>query len=107
MLAMYFERLNSGLPLYETIGRTGMLALCIFRRPLNLGALDSVGFSLKYRLVDSSIISEYCQFTSWFSFYSLCWVFLELNIRSTVKVVIAFLDVVFIVENDCCLTFIC
>ena len=27
MLAMYFERLNSGLPLYETIGRTGMLAL--------------------------------------------------------------------------------
>ena len=28
MLAMYFERLNSGLPLYETIGRTGMLALC-------------------------------------------------------------------------------
>ena len=33
MLAMYFERLNSGLPLYETIGRTGMLALCIFGRP--------------------------------------------------------------------------
>ena len=33
MLAMYFERLNSGLPLYETIGRTGMLALCIFDRP--------------------------------------------------------------------------
>ena len=33
MLAMYFERLNSGLSLYETIGRTGMLALCIFRRP--------------------------------------------------------------------------
>ena len=32
MLAMYFERLNSELPLYETTGRTGMLALCIFGR---------------------------------------------------------------------------
>ena len=28
MLAIYFERLNSRLPVYETIGRTGMLALC-------------------------------------------------------------------------------
>ena len=28
MLAMYFERLNSGLPLYETIGCTGCL-LCV------------------------------------------------------------------------------
>ena len=33
MLAMYFERMNSGLPLCETIGRIGMLALCIFGRP--------------------------------------------------------------------------
>ena len=33
MLVMYFERLNSGLLLYETIGRTGMLALYIFGRP--------------------------------------------------------------------------
>ena len=33
MIAMYFERLNSGLPLYETIGRPGMLVLCIFDRP--------------------------------------------------------------------------
>ena len=33
MLAMCFERLNSGLPLYETIGRTWVLALCIFGRP--------------------------------------------------------------------------
>ena len=33
MLAMYFERLNSGLPLYEIIGRAGMLVLCIFGRP--------------------------------------------------------------------------
>ena len=33
MLAVYFERLNSRLPLYETIGCTGMLALCIFGRP--------------------------------------------------------------------------
>ena len=33
MLAIYFERLNSGLPLYETIGSAGMLALCIFGRP--------------------------------------------------------------------------
>ena len=33
MLGMYFERLNGGLPLYETIGRTGMLALCIVGRP--------------------------------------------------------------------------
>ena len=33
MLAMYFETSNSGLPLYETKGRTGMLALCIFGRP--------------------------------------------------------------------------
>ena len=32
MLALYFERLNSGPPLYETIGRIGMLALCIFGR---------------------------------------------------------------------------
>ena len=27
---MYFERLNSGMPLSETIGCTVMLALCIF-----------------------------------------------------------------------------
>ena len=33
MLAMYFERLNSGLLLYETVARTGMLALCIFGKP--------------------------------------------------------------------------
>ena len=33
MLAMCIERLNSGLPLCETIGRTGMLALYIFARP--------------------------------------------------------------------------
>ena len=33
MLAIYFERLNSALPLYETIGCTGMLALRIFGRP--------------------------------------------------------------------------
>ena len=33
MLAMYFERLNSGLPLYETIGCAWMLALCTFGRP--------------------------------------------------------------------------
>ena len=29
MLVTCFERLNSGLQLYETVGRTGMLALCI------------------------------------------------------------------------------
>ena len=34
-------------------------------------------------------------------------IFLEFNVRSTVKVVVAFLDVVLFVENDCCLTFIC
>ena len=51
---------------------------------------------------DSTIISTYCQFSSCFSLYSLCWVFLEFNVRSTVKVVIAFLDVGFFVENDCC-----
>ena len=38
MLVTCFERLNSGLQLYETVGRTGMLALCIFGRTWNLGA---------------------------------------------------------------------
>ena len=92
MLAMYFERLNNGLPLYGAMARPGLL---------ESRCLKSVGFSLKYR------DWEYRQFDSCFSFYSPCWVFLKFNVRSTVKVVVAFLDVVFFVENDCSATFIC
>ena len=81
---MYFERLNKGLPMHETLGRSGMPALCIFGRLWNLSA--SSRETCQY-----SIISEYYQFGSCLFLDSLCWFFLDFDIRSTVKVVVAFL----------------